>query len=317
MFKWKKLGRILNPEDIRQTSWMKEYAQTPSVIIFQGHIRVYFCSRSFPDQNQQYISHLAYIDLRRDNLFEIINICKKPLLDLGDLGTFDEFGIYPASAIKDGSEIRVYYGGVTRCVSVPFNAAIGLAISNDGGETFTKIGRGPVLSYSPDEPFVLGSPRIRKFNDVWYLWYSAGKKWIKKDGIPQPIYKIRMATSIDGIEWKKIGKDLIEIKLEENECQASPDVFFFRGTYHMFFSYRYGLDYKSKGRGYTIGYAFSDDLTHWTRDDTQVEINLSKDGWDSEMICYGHVFKLDEKIYMIYQGNQFGKAGIGLAELVD
>ena len=83
----------------------------------------------------------------------------------------------------------------------------------------------------------------------------------------------------------------------------------------MFFSYRYSLDCRSKGRGYRLGYAFSDDLNNWTRDDTNVGIGLSDEGWDSEMISYGHVFELDKHIYMVYQGNHFGRVGFGLAKL--
>jgi hypothetical protein len=315
VFKWKKLGRVFNPTEIKNKSWMKEFAQAPSVLIFKKIVRVYFSCRSLPDENRQYVSRLAYIDLNRYNLFEIVKICKNPILKLGKLGTFDEFGTYPASAIRSGDGIRVYYAGWTRCESVPFNAAIGVAISYDDGETFTRLGDGPVLSYSVDEPFVLGSPKIRKFNNLWYLWYVAGKKWIKNNGKSEPVYKIRMASSIDGINWTKNGEDLIKNKLEENECQASPDVFFFNERYHMFFSYRYNLGFKNKEKGYRIGYASSDDLKNWVRDDAKAGIDVSEEGWDSETISYPHVFELDESIYMLYQGNEIGRFGFGLARL--
>ena len=59
--------------------------------------------------------------------------------------------------------IFAYYGGWTRCESVPFNVAIGLGVSSDNGETFDKLGDGPILSYSLDEPFILSGPKIRKF----------------------------------------------------------------------------------------------------------------------------------------------------------
>lgn len=317
MFKWKKVGRIFNPTEIDNISWIKEYAQSPSIIIFENYVRVYFCSRRLPDANGQYISRLGYIDLRRDNLFEIINICKEPILPLGELGTFDEFGTYPASVIRIGDDIRVYHGGFTRCESVPFNAAIGVALSHDGGETFSKIGNGPVLSYSPDEPLVLGSPKIRKYNNIWYLWYTAGKKWIKNNSKPEPVYKIRMAQSTDGINWIKYGKDLLESVLEEDECQASPDVFFYEGLYHMFYSYRYNLNFKEAERGYRVGYAFSNDLLNWTRDDAKAGIDMSKNGWDSESVSYSHVFELDDKVYMLFQGNEMGRYGFGLAQLED
>ena len=296
-------------------SWMREYAQSPSVVIFEDFIRVFVCSRARPDAKGQYVSRLGFIDLRRDNFFKIIRICEKPVLALGGLGTFDEFGTYPASIIRNGSEIRAYYAGWTRCETVPFNAAIGLAVSSDNGESFDRLGPGPVLSYTPDEPFVLGSPKVRKFNGVWCLWYSSGKKWIQHELKPEPVYKIRMAHSNDGIHWIKWGKDIIESLLEENECQASPDVFFFQGRYHMFFSYRNHLNYRIKNRGYRIGYAVSDDLKTWNRNDAGAGITLSANGWDSQSVSYPHVFELDDKIYMLYQGNEIGKSGFGLAQL--
>lgn len=315
MFTWRKLGRIFDPTQVKDATWMREYAQSPSVLIFDTHVRVYFSCRPPRDKNGQYVSYMAYVDLNRKNLFEILKISKEPILKLGNLGTFDEFGTNPVSVIKSGEDIRVYYAGVTRCESVPFNAAIGVARSLDGGETFERIGEGPVLSYSPFEPFVLGSPKVKKFGDIWYLWYSAGKKWVENTDRPEPVYKIHMAHSPDGFTWARSGKDIIENKVEEDECQASPDVFFYEGRYHMFFSYRYNLGFKSKEKGYRIGYASSRDLKKWIRNDSDAGIDISEEGWDSEMVSYPHVFELDKKIYMLYQGNELGKYGFGLAVL--
>ena len=315
MFKWKKLGRVFNPQEIENIPWLKEFAQAPSVIIYEKFIRVYFSCRPAPDSNGQYVSYSAFIDLNRENLFERVNIGKEPILKLGELGTFDEFGTYPSSVIRNGNDLFVYYGGWTRCESVPFNVAIGIAKSDDDGKTFNKLGPGPVLSYSVNEPFILSGPKIRRFNNKWYLWYIAGSKWILDNGKPEPVYKIRMATSEDGLNWTKLNKDLIESKVEENEAQASPDVFFYEGKYHMFFCYRYSSNYRGKNNGYRIGYASSDDIFNWKRDDSKAGIDISESGWDSEMISYPHVFELDKTIYMLYLGNQVGRYGFGLAKL--
>ena len=51
------------------------------------------------------------------------------------------------------------------------------------------------------------------------------------------------------------------------------------------------------------------------RDDNKVGINVSDEGWDSEMISYPHVFELDGKTYMAYLGDQVGRYGFGLAVL--
>ena len=315
MFKWKKLGKIFNPTEITDKSWLKEFAQAPATLIFDEFVRVYFSCRPPADENGQYVSYSAYIDLDRKNLSNIIKLSDEPILKLGKLGTFDEFGTYPVSVIRQGENVIAYYAGWTRCESVPFNVAIGYAVSQDDGKTFNRIGDGPILSYSSDEPFILSGPKIRKFNNKFYLFYIAGRKWILDNGKPEPVYKIRLAISEDGIHWTKENKDLIESKIEDNEAQASPDVFFYEGKYHMFFCYRYSADYRGKQNGYRIGYASSDDLIIWQREDEKAGIDISEDGWDSEMISYPHIFELDGVIYMMYLGNQVGKYGFGLAKL--
>jgi hypothetical protein len=315
MFSWVKLGRIFDPTTSGGVDWMKEFAQAPCALKFEHFVRVYFSCRPAPDASGQYVSRSAFVDLNRKNLFEVIRLSPAPTLALGGVGTFDEYGTYPTSVIRNGDKIWAYYGGWTRCESVPFNVAVGLAISGDEGGNFDKLGDGPVLSYSLDEPFIISGPKIRRFNNSWQLWYIAGERWLPRNGKPEPVYRIRMASSIDGIHWTKHKKDLIQRKLEADECQASPDVYFCNGRYHMFFCYRYAVDYRNSERGYRIGYAVSDDMINWVRDDTKAGIDVSQDGWDSEMISYPHVFELDGNIYMMYLGNQVGRFGFGLARL--
>lgn len=315
MFIWEKLGNIYDPDSHAETSLFKQFGQSPSAIVFDDCVRVYFCARPAPDANGQYVSHVTYLELDRKDLRSVRKVHGKPILALGGYGTFDEFGTYPVSVIRDGDEIRAYYAGLTRCESVPFNAAIGVGVSRDGGHSFERLGEGPVLSYSPDEPFLLGSPRIRQLNRKWYLWYVAGRRWIDGETRPEPVYKIRMASSDDGIEWTKFGRDLIPDVLGPDECQACADVTFRNGRYHMFYSYREALNYKSASGGYRIGYAWSDDMQNWTRRDDLAGILPSGSGWDSEMVSYAHLFTVDERTYMLYQGNGMGRTGFGLARL--
>jgi hypothetical protein len=315
LFKWKKLGKVFTPQDIEGRPWLKEFAQAPSALLFDDFVRVYFSCRPAADSLGQYVSYSAYVDLDRGDLFAVRGVASRPILELGGLGTFDEFGTYPVSVIRHDEDIRAYYGGWTRCESVPFNVAIGVATSLDGGATFGRTGSGPVLTYSLDEPFVLSGPKIRRFNGTWYLWYIAGRKWKVVDGRAEPVYKIRMAHSADGIRWIKLHKDLIESRIEEDEAQASPDVCFAGGKYHMFFSYRYSAGFRSKEYGYRIGYASSHNLVDWTRDDSKAGIDVSEEGWDAEMISYPHVFEVDGRTYMAYLGDQVGRYGFGLAVL--
>ncbi len=110
-------------------------------------MRVYFSCRPPADANGQYVSYSAYVDLDRADLFKVLRVAEQPILELGGLGSFDEFGTYPVSVIRDGDKVRAYYAGWTRCESVPFNVAIGMATSQRRRRArFTKLGPGPVLS---------------------------------------------------------------------------------------------------------------------------------------------------------------------------
>jgi hypothetical protein len=47
--------------------------------------------------------------------------------------------------------------------------------------------------------------------------------------------------------------------------------------------------------------------------DDQAGIDVSDSGWDSDMICYPRVFSHVGRLYMLYNGNGYGKTGFGLA----
>ena len=308
------MGKVFDPRD-HATTWLSEFAQAPSSLMFEDFVRVYFSCRPPRDQNGQFVSYSAYVDLDKKDLFKIIDVAKQPILELGKRGCFDEFGTYPVSTIRMDDEVWAYYAGWTRCISVPFNTAIGMAKSTDGGKTFKKLGDGPLISYSPNEPFTISGPKIRKFNNKYYLFYIAGNKWVLVNNRPEISHKIRVATSDDGLNWTKHNQDLIKDGWGENESQASPDVFYANGKYHMFFDgWVPGSFRQTKNR--RIGYASSKDLLNWERDDSKAGIDLSSgDQFDNQMVAYPHVFELDGKTYMLYLGNEVGRYGFGLAEL--
>ena len=74
--------------------------------------------------------------------------------------------------------------------------------------------------------------------------------------------------------------------------------------------------FKDPAIGYRMGYAESNDGIKWTRMDNEVGIDVSKKGWDSEMIQYPYVFNHKNNKYMLYNGNGYGENGAGLAILI-
>jgi hypothetical protein len=69
-----------------------------------------------------------------------------------------------------------------------------------------------------------------------------------------------------------------------------------------------------KGDHYDLGYATSRDGIAWERRDGDLELDRSS--FDSTERCYPNVFQAGKDLYMVYSGNGYGSAGLGLARAV-
>lgn len=314
--KWKKLGKIFNPVEHKLTNNCVEFAQSPQTIIFDEYVRIYFSTRE-KDATGKYLSHVAFADFDKE-FKNVLKVSSDTVIPLGNLGCFDEHGIFPINVLKHNDTIMAYTTGWNRKVSVSADASIGLAISNDNGLTFQKHGNGPILTATLHEPFLVCDAFVAVFENKFHMWYIYGTQWTAfvQDAAPDRVYKIAHATSDDGINWQKEGRKIISDKINNEECQALPTVIEHNGHYHMVFCYRHASGFRTdKSKGYRLGYAYSTDLVNWTRDDDKLGLSLSSDDWDSDMMCYPHLFKLNSAVYLLYNGNEFGRQGFGLAVL--
>lgn len=288
---------------------MNTHAQVPTPLVCDGFIRVYFSSR--PERN---LSLTTFVDLDIENLTKVLYINPDPILELGKPGTFDEHGIMPSCAVRDGNKVYLYYSGWSRATSVPYTNSTGLAISVDGGKTFSKISEGPILGKSQYDPYSATSPCVLKDGKEWHMWYCSGTGWVKINDKFEHTYDIKYAHSSDGIVWVPFRDAVIG---QKTEFEAITRPFVIKGTdgYHMWFCYRGSQDFRDGRDAYRIGYAYSEDLQCWQRDDDNTEIDLSDSGWDSKMLAYPSITIYKTHMFMFYNGNGFGADGFGLATL--
>jgi predicted GH43/DUF377 family glycosyl hydrolase len=168
---------------------------------------------------------------------------------------------------------------------------------------------------------MLGDPFLTTREKEHHMFYIFGTRWVQDEelsSVPERLYKIGRATSADGIKWHRHndGQAIVPDMIGELECQAMPTVTRIGSNYYMLFCYRASFDFRSNlENSYRIGLAISQDLEHWERREDPVGLERSIDGWDSEMMCYPHVFSFNDKTYLMYNGNAFGRAGFGLAVL--
>lgn len=316
--RWRKLGRIFDPTEHRLPDGCVEFAQSPQALVFDDFVRIYFSTRSIDRANGKYRSHVAFVDMRKD-LREVIRVSDRTVVPLGGLGCFDEHGIFPLNVVRHGDLVLGYTCGWNRRVSVSVDTAIGLVVSRDDGLTFERHGDGPVLAASLHEPCLVGDGFVRIVDGVFHMWYIFGTGWRRfaPEAAPDRTYKIGHATSPDGIDWvKEEARRIIPDVLGPDESQALPTVVPYLGRHHMFFCFRESFDFRTtRGRGYRIGHAWSDDLSNWTRDDDHPALRGTVGDWDGDMQCYPHAFECDGRIHLLYNGNEFGRRGFGLAVL--
>ncbi|KQO86117.1 hypothetical protein [Methylorubrum extorquens] len=315
--RWNKLGLVFDLRAHPLPVGSGDFAQSPQALVLDDRVRIFFSTRS-REPDGQYLSHVAFVDMRKD-LSMVLGVAQRPVIPAGALGTFDEHGIFPMNVLRHDGVVYGYTTGWSRRVSVSVETGIGLAVSRDEGLTFERLGAGPVLGATLNEPFLVADGFVRVIDGLFHMWYIFGTVWSTAEAgaAPERVYKIGHATSADGIQWtKEDGRRIVADRLGPDEAQALPCVFDCGTHRHMVFCYRDQVGFRTDpSRGYRIGHAWSDDLVDWTRDDAVLTVAGTPGEWDADMQCYPHVFTCEGATYLLYNGNAFGRFGFGAARL--
>lgn len=269
---------------------------------------IYFASY---DQNMRGRIFKLVIDIKQPT--ELIKLVDQPLVDIGNIGFFDDNGVIPSTIVDVNQKLFLYTIGFSMKNKIIFDAATGLAISKDGGNTFEKL-NGPVLDRGVDDPCFAASPYVMIDDDKFKMWYVSCDYWTEEpEGKYKHFYNIKYKESEDGIYWDLKSKVCIDYQNEFEYAISRPTVIKETdGTYKMWYSFRGQKSVET----YRIGYAESNNGIDWVRkDELMKSFDVSESGWDSEMMCYPYVFDHKGDRYMLYNGNGYGRSGFGLAKL--
>jgi hypothetical protein len=299
---WRKLGVVLTAED--GPAWMNSHAAVPCVEPVKGSIvRMYFCSRDAKNRSQ---AGSAMLDLSEGKVFDVD---AKPLLTPGELGAFDDCGVTPTALVERNGRKYMFYVGWHSGSTVRMHLWIGLALSDDGGKTFHRANRAPLLERCAVDPFLTATLSLIEIDGTWRMWYVSGEGWTRSGEETFPRYDIKVAESKDLLNWKRKGMRAIALRNKKEFALARPSVQFHGGLYRMWFCS------KSDEEDYSLGYAESFDGISWSRHDQLVRFETAEGDFDSDMRAYPCVFENGGRLYMLYNGNGYGKTGIGLAVL--
>lgn len=301
--KWERKGLLFNPEG--KFTWSAKHALQPTPLIMSDRIRVYIGLRDLEG-----VSRVGYVDLSLADPMHTLGVSTKPVLDIGDDGCFDESGVVPSAVIEHENKIYLFYAGYQLGGKVRFKVFGGLAMSHDGGDTFSRASRVPVFERTSNETLFRVPHTIAVENNVWRAWYGGGDHFVAGKDKSLPSYDIRYTESDTPYKFENPGRVLLETMGNEYRL-GRPYIIKIAHLYYMFYGY------SSEGAPYQLGYATSTDGNNWVRQDEKIGIDLAKTGWDSEMMAYPSVIQVNDKIYMFYNGNNYGEDGFGLLELVE
>lgn len=292
---WENRGVLFPPPT--DLPWVASHAALPVAIARGDHHRVLYSGR-----DAQGRARVGWFDADLA-AGRVLAVGRTPALDLGELGAFDDSGVTTSCVVDHGGRLHLYYSGWSLGVTVPFYFFGGLAVSDDGGETFARVSRAPVLERDAVDPFLTASPFVLIEDGRWRMWYVSCSGWRLADGKPRHYYHIRYAESPDGIAWSRHGQVCIDFKDDAEYALARPYVAREDGRYKMWFS--------ARGEAYRPGYAESADGLSWTRLDEAMTLPAA--GWDAEMQAYPYLATAGGERWMLYNGNGYGRTGIGLA----
>ncbi|GGY06541.1 hypothetical protein GCM10007160_37630 [Litchfieldella qijiaojingensis] len=304
MWNWQKLGAIVKPSSIYPL-WLRNFTGATAVVEHGSPGLFWFYITGRDDYNKSHIGRIL-VDLNHGPA--VVYIEEDVCFSHGRLGTFDEDGVSYPCLIEARYGIDLFYTGWVATRSTGFQNHLGKAYSIDGGKTFKRYSKAPILARNDSEPYSIGSVFVMQDNELWKMWYTSFVSWEKKDdNTIQHKYLIRYAESEDGFSWFRDYENCIDFdKGEFAICR--PTVIKLNGIYHMWFC--------ARGNEYRLCHAISKDGRSWKRLYYNiVPSSSSKESWDSHSQCYPAAFRYSGYLYLLYSGNGYGKEGLGLIRI--
>jgi predicted GH43/DUF377 family glycosyl hydrolase len=302
---WRRLGHIFVADG--QHEWMHTHAMIPMAERIEGDLyRIYFSPR---DKDNRGHGAMLHIDMRQPT--RVVHLSPLPVLEPGELGAFDDSGALPNALVRVGSRKLLYYTGINLGVTVPIRNSIGLAEWNPTEEKFVRLFRGPVIDRTRTQPHFVATPEVHYEAGRYRAWFTSCVRWTLEDGKAKHHYNLEYAESDDGISWQRDATVAVDFADRHEYAMGVPRVIKDGDTYKMWFCSRATATEPT----YRIRYAESPDGVRWARMPDGPGLDISDEGWDSQMVCYPFVFDHAGERYMLYNGNHYGRTGFGIAVL--
>jgi hypothetical protein len=303
--RWLKFGLLYSPTENGRHPKLLSHAANPLPVYMEGDVyRVFYSGRD--EFNRSSVGAVDIDIIRR----KVVRDHHDPFFEHGPPGSFYADGVSIGNCYEIEGIRYMLFMGWQAPQDGHWRGDIGRLVVRPGLvlELESEV---PFMSSSPIDPISLSYPWVMagEAND-YVMWYGSTKMWDAGNG--EMLHVINGARSSDGNHWNREGS-VIPYELGIAQAFSRPTVTRDAdGDFEMWFSYRSG-----SGQEYRIGYATNKGDGEWKLALEDSGIDVSSDGWDSEMIEYPFVLEHKGLRYMFYNGNGYGRTGFGLAVLQD
>ncbi|MDM0235058.1 hypothetical protein [Variovorax arabinosiphilus] len=300
---WHKLGQLFSPQGSQRHPKLLTHAANPLPVQLDGDVyRVFFSGRDA--LNRSSVGAVDIDIVKR----HVVKEHHAPFFEHGPVGSFYADGVSIGNCYDTPSGRYMLFMGWRSPENAHWRGEVGrLRVAAD--LTLSLDGDRPFMPLDDEDAVSLSYPWVQQDDEKngYAMWYGSTLTWNAGNG--EMVHVIKRASSNDGEHWHKEGL-AVPYAVGVAQAFSRPTVFRDSSGLHMWFSFRSGA-----GEAYRIGYASSLDGRAWDLRPDAVGIDVSNEGWDSEMIEYPFVLEHRGERYMLYNGNGYGKTGFGLAML--
>jgi hypothetical protein len=301
MMKFANRGKFLDTNSLYLDDKKLNYAANPLLVkISDKLIRLYFNSRDFENRSSIYS-----IDLCVDKI----------ALKLDSIKLQHVFG-RPESYFSHGISVGNYF----QLNQKMYVSVMGWKI-NPGEHWIGRIGKieidsqGDLLNLEDSawfdidslDPISLSYPAIYQHNQTVSMWYGSTVTWDAGNG--EMLHILKEKKSTDNFLFTSTNS-VIPYQIGTAQAFSRPSIVEFRGRNLMAYSFRGAQD------KYKIGFVWLDDFSTATQLGGLPAFLPSHNDWENEMVEYPSLFVHESKLLMLYNGNNYGKTGVGLTEII-
>lgn len=301
-FEFVRLGNFLAPGISKELPTSITYVANPVVVLMDQNVcRLFFNSRDRYNRSEVYS---VDFDIRN---FDLVKGSFKIQLNISDsTPSYCRDGISLGAHFELGSKSFIGFMGWKVPKGMHWVGEVGL-LELDDGWNISGISNSPWIPISENDPISLSYPAVSQVMGESYIWYGTTKSWDYGNG-----------EMLHVIEKSKIHRDgtvsktgeLIEYQIGSAQAFSRPTYINFKGRSFMGYSVRGNKD------KYRIGICEVFETQYSSRMGSVEYFTSGYEVWENQMVEYPYFLEHEDTLYMFYNGNSFGKSGVGACKVL-